>query len=143
VLCINQTNDEELRQEIAKQGAIFAEARGTLTYLRTIDSSDHLAQAICDLGNSVLQSIEISLNKDRSRSTYLARGIQDYRRHAESPQRDWWFTSLWTLQEMILFPSSIWIAGGRKFLCSEWGDSDYRLCRICLFFGRKNVLYNG
>ena len=88
---------------------------GTITYLWTIETGDHLAQAICDLGNFVLHSIEISLENNRSKSLYASEGLQDYRRHAENLQSDWWFSSLWTLQEMILFPSSIWMAADGSF----------------------------
>lgn len=122
VLCINQANDEELRQEISKQGSIFAQARGTITYLWTIESGDHLSQAICDLGDFVLHSIELSLSQDRSRSSYTSQGSQEYRTHAEMLQRDWWFSSLWTLQEMILFPSSIWIAVDGNY-CAVNGET--------------------
>lgn len=110
VLCINQEDVEEKREEIAKQGAIFAQARTTLTYLWTIENGDSLAQAICNLGDFVLHSIEISLGRDRTKSAYVSGGLKDFQHHAKVLQRDWWFTSLWTLQEMILFPSSVWMA---------------------------------
>ena len=104
MLCIHQEDVEEKREEIAKQGAIFAQAKATITYLWTIENGDSLAQAICNLVDFVLRSIEISLERDRTKSAYVSGGLKDYQHHAKVLQRDWWFTSLWTLQEMILRP---------------------------------------
>ncbi len=110
VLCIDQDDCEAKKEEIAKQGAIFARARGVLAYFWTIENADHLAQALCDLGDFVLQSIEICSVEDRRRSEYTPQGVQNYNSHAVDLQNEPWFSSLWTLQEMILFPSSIWMA---------------------------------
>jgi hypothetical protein len=88
--------------EIKKQASIFATASGVLlAYLWKVQNGDHLAQALCNLGDFVLHSLEFSLDWNRSRSEYSTESPRQYELYVEKVVQDPWFTSLWTLQEMI------------------------------------------
>lgn len=110
VLCIDQSNPEELREEIAKQGAIFANASATLTYLWSLRSSDELMDALGDIGKLLLRSLRFSdPTMPDDDENLRQRGM------AEQLRVDPYFSSLWTLQESIICPSSIWLAGNGDF----------------------------
>jgi hypothetical protein len=122
ILCINQQDPVEKQQEISKQGSIFAQAKGVLIYLWTIPSGHKLALGLCHLGDSVLWSMKISPKGDlwrlKNNASYRGRryatgGPKEERSvtpFAWAIQADPWFTSLWTMQEMILCPSGILMA---------------------------------
>jgi len=122
VLCINQSDGEEKRTEISKQAAIFARAKGVVSYLWTLESADDLIDAVQDLGDIVLWSVRLSGPQDREQSTFM--GSSRPRPRAERPgakfQLDHWFTSLWTLQEMILSPGSLFLTAKGDY-CSVNG----------------------
>jgi hypothetical protein len=119
VLCINQADGAERQEEISKQGSIFAQAKGVLAYLWNVESGKELVPALDDIGNLVLWSARLSNIEDREKS----RGIQydpnyipeNHRTTADTLLSDPWFSSLWTLQEMILFPASLWVTRQGEF----------------------------
>lgn len=114
VLCINQKDPEEMSEEIAKQGAIFAEAKAVLTYLWSLRSGYELVHALCDLGDFLLSSLRISRPEiqESANSTLSASQKAQFGAQLRS---DPWFTSHWALQEMILCPSAIWMTKNGEF----------------------------
>ena len=104
VLCINQSDEDELREEIAKQGAIFANATASLTYLWTMSSGEELKCALGNLGLLLLRALRFS--DPTVPSTELTTYLQTM---AKGLREDPYFSSLWTLQESIISPSSVWI----------------------------------
>jgi Heterokaryon incompatibility protein (HET) len=123
VLCIDQTNEEEKQQEIAKQGSIFAKAKGVLVYAWSIPNGHQLALALCDLGDSVLWSLRLPQRGVflGNSATYSGRypngdsGELSVYYAAMAMQADPWFSSLWTMQEMVLCPSGVLMAKNGEF----------------------------
>ena len=113
VFCINQHDSAERRAEIAKIGSIFAKAKGVLTYLWGLQSGDELAHALCDLGDMILWMLRFSAPRDRECSKYAKK--QSPPEFGSLLRSDPWFESLWTLQEMILCPSTLWLARNGDF----------------------------
>ena len=116
VLCIDQSNKgPEKDQEIAKQGAIFKEARGVLVYLWSIDDGRHLVVALRELGDTLSFYWKLSTGDNRQ----AAADWEDRHPHigtlGKALRNDPWFTSLWALQEKILAPASIWTARDGSF----------------------------
>lgn len=109
VLCIDQVDAKERQPEISKQGQIFARAKGGLIYLWTIPHGNELAHAICDIGDLVLWALRICSPEKRDTSTCRLKSL-DHSYFGANLRNDPWFSSLWTLQEMILFPSCILMA---------------------------------
>lgn len=131
VLCIDQEIKMEGEKEIAKQGAIFAQAKGVYIWLTSVPNGHQLARALCHLGDSVLRPLRITDDSDlrnkKCRATYHRRDEEDrakeslaaWRRVARldfldpstrALQNDPWFTSLWTMQEMVMCPSGVLMA---------------------------------
>jgi len=122
VLCINQNDKEETKSEISKQGTIFASAKGVIVYLWNIANGDELGYALCDLGDFIL--FGMMLSKYGEGSTFDSQTEErDSKEMARKLRSDPWFSSLWTLQEMILTPSSVWMARN--------GDTCYVNEKIC------------
>ena len=122
VLCINQDDQSpEKNEEIAKQGAIFKEARGVLVYLWSIDDGKQLAAALRELGDVLRFYWTLPIGDDRQAAT----DWEDQQPHigafGKALRTDPWFTSLWTLQETILAPASIWTARDGSF-CRVLGN---------------------
>lgn len=122
VLCINQGDQNpEKNEEIAKQGAIFKAAKGVLVYLWSIDDGTQLAAAIRELGDVLRFYCTLPTGVDHQ----AAADWEDRQPHigsfGKALRADPWFTSLWTLQETILAPASIWTARDGSF-CQELGD---------------------
>ena len=107
VLCINQQKGEERSAEIAKQGSIFKHAKSTLVYLWTLQTADHLARAMGELGDVILM---IAGDPDR-----LSTHKQYADEYGSKLRSDYWFSSLWALQEMVLAPASTWITRDGSF----------------------------
>lgn len=113
ILCINQNNDVEAQKErdreIAKQAKIFSFARGAFTWLWTIGER-RLFDALEAFGDllSWYSHFPDRLGRQASqpRRTIAA---QDWPKLFNVLQKDHWFTSLWTLQEMVLAPASVWM----------------------------------
>ncbi|KAL6876220.1 hypothetical protein HDV57DRAFT_501956 [Trichoderma longibrachiatum] len=117
VLCIRQNPDPgrpeevaEKAEEIAKQGAIFKEANGVLVYLWSLDSGEQLAAAADELGKLMQWYWQIVVSQDFQAATKRNGREQPVDQHAQRLRADPWFSSLWTLQEMVLAPASVWIA---------------------------------
>lgn len=103
VLCIDQTNSEEMREEIAKQGFIFDAARAVITCLWSLNTGLELAYALRDFGDRFLWSLRVSGPETRESSFLVGESTNDHdETFAEGLRSDPWFSSLWTLQEMIL-----------------------------------------
>lgn len=111
VLCINQEDEDELRQEIAKQGAIFGAAESVLVYLWTLKTTDSLAYALGHLGEQLLWWLRLAEPSHKEKARYKAPTIEpdEIAKHSDALRSDHWFSSLWTLQEMILAPASLWL----------------------------------
>ena len=110
VLCIDQDNPAEVREEVAKQGAIFGSAKGVITYLWTLETAESLSHALADLGDILLWWLRIARPGARERAKITDEERNLYGDHyGQSLRSDYWFSSLWTLQEMILAPASQWI----------------------------------
>ena len=134
VLCINQGDQNpEKDEEIAKQGAIFKEARGVLVYLWSIDDGKQLAAALRELGDVLRFYWTLPIGVDHQ----AAADWKDRQPHigafGKALQTDPWFTSLWTLQETILAPASIWTARDGSFcqvlndvLTTNWAATRFR-----------------
>ncbi|TFA98802.1 hypothetical protein CCMA1212_009360 [Trichoderma ghanense] len=117
VLCIRQDPDPrspeevaEKAEEIAKQGAIFKEAKGVLVYLWSLDSGSQLAAAADELGKVMRWYWQIVVSQDFQAASKRNGREQLMDQYAQRLRSDPWFSSLWTLQEMVLAPASVWIA---------------------------------
>jgi hypothetical protein len=125
VLCINQDDPTELRKEISKQAAIFGAAKAGLVYLWSIDSAHELGRVMSSLGDLLLWSLQFSDWDAQKRSDLL--DAQKFPWHIQRRldgklRLDPWFSSLWTLQEMTLAPSSIWMTRSGHW-CSVNGQT--------------------
>ncbi|ERF70322.1 hypothetical protein EPUS_09340 [Endocarpon pusillum Z07020] len=115
VLCIPQKKSSpEMANvkaiEIAKQGAIFKNARSVLVYLWSIDDGAQFAATMKELSAMMRWYWQIMVSQDFQATTkHNGRKRCD---DSSGPRlrEDPWFSSLWTLQEMILAPASVWIA---------------------------------
>ncbi|KAH7464033.1 hypothetical protein FOMA001_g17948 [Fusarium oxysporum f. sp. matthiolae] len=110
VLCINQKpqtmeQKKEKKAEIDKQGSIFKEANGVLVYLWSVDEGAQFKSAIRELGNMMCWYWQIAMARTKHDAHKPC--IDE---SAKILRQDPWFSSLWTLQEMILAPASVWIA---------------------------------
>ena len=112
MLCIDQSNTRERREEIAKQGAIFANAKAGFTYLWSIPSGNELVGALQYIGNLLLRSLKFS---DPAVSELDDEAAANQLVMAERLRSDPWFSSLWTLQETIICPSSVWLTNDGNF----------------------------
>ncbi|KAH6684511.1 hypothetical protein B0J14DRAFT_14422 [Halenospora varia] len=111
VLCIPQQDGHpDKASEIAKQPAIFKDAKGVLVYLWSIDDGTQLRAAMQDLSDMLrwYWNIIVSHNGSAPNQANDRRPCLDT--FGETLRRDPWFSSLWTVQEMILAPASTWIA---------------------------------
>ena len=112
VLCIDQSNPREREEEIAKQGAIFANAKAGLTYLWSLESGDELTCALRDIGKLLLRAL-VFANPSISELQYPL--SEQELAMSNKLRTDPWFSSLWTLQEAIICPSSVWFANDGQF----------------------------
>jgi hypothetical protein len=120
VLCINQGADTaaeaEKKSEIAKQAQIFANATASIAYLWGLDERDRhdLSRALGALGGLLAACICFRPGQPFLGASH-ASSVCTFPQHTEWDhlftrlQDDKWFTSLWALQEMVLFPSAIWM----------------------------------
>ena len=108
VLCINQDDEVEKRIEIEKQANIFGNADGAIAFLWTLDDNRTLSCALKAFGNLLAWSLTFA---DIERDKVVGSGASQEacRRACERLRGDHWFTSLWALQEIVLFPSAIWM----------------------------------
>jgi hypothetical protein len=115
VLCINQDpkteeQKQEKAQEIAKQDAIFKNAKGVLVYLWSLDNGTVLKSAINDLRRMMRWYWQINVAQDYAVAS-RSNDQDPYDAGSGNVLRiDPWFSSLWTLQEMVLAPASVWMA---------------------------------
>ncbi|KAF3912445.1 hypothetical protein ABW20_dc0102944 [Dactylellina cionopaga] len=124
VLCINQQDQVEKRQEIGKQGSIFKQAKGIIVWAWTIPSGHDLALAMYHLGTGVLWSLRVPINNIMTGgevASYKAWKRDRTKQHRESLAAarvlwaDPWFSSLWTMQEMVLCPSGLLMAKNGEY----------------------------
>ncbi|CAH0021699.1 unnamed protein product [Clonostachys rhizophaga] len=125
VLCINQEDSNQREREIAKQGSIFGKAKAVFVYAWTIPDGHQLALALCNLGESLLWALRVPPRGifGGQTATYAGRPIRrasiwNTLRDSEAAQTlrdDHWFSSLWTLQEMILCPSGLLMTRNGEF----------------------------
>ncbi|QDS71797.1 hypothetical protein FKW77_009438 [Venturia effusa] len=116
VLCINQKDELEKKREIAKQATIFGNAAGVISYLWTLESADALIHPLRGLELLLSWALTFSecpgrkscLNHERGRE--FAAGDTPFSHHFERLRIDYWFTSLWALQEIVLAPAAVWMA---------------------------------
>ena len=93
---------------------IFAKAKGVFIYMWSLQSGDELAQALCNLGDVLLLLLTVEAPETRPSSSYaLQKTSTDT--FADLLRSYPWFESLWTLQEMILCPSTLWLAKNGDF----------------------------
>ena len=107
VLCIDQQKGEERNMEIAKQGSIFKHAKSTMVYLWTVETAEDLARAMRELGEVILMAVG-----DPERLSVHKQYADEY---GSKLRADYWSSSLWTLQEMVLAPASTWITRDGSF----------------------------
>jgi hypothetical protein len=113
VLCIPQNVEslkKEKAEEIAKQGAIFKNATAVLVYLWSLDTGTQLASAINELNNMMgwYWGLNGPKNLEADRKHNGRKACVD--NFGPMLRNDPWFNAMWTLQEMVLAPASIWIA---------------------------------
>jgi len=130
IFCINQDDPEEKRIEIAKQGSIFGNAKAVIVYFWDIPDASMILHCLEDIGSLVLDS-EFSKDTppellpslyERSRCGLAAsagglhrlprRGREDIMSRFRA---SYWFSSLWTLQEMILSPCALWVTADLNY----------------------------
>ncbi|KIX03987.1 uncharacterized protein Z518_07540 [Rhinocladiella mackenziei CBS 650.93] len=127
VLCINQNADKvakaEKEAEIAKQAQIFRNATASMAYLWTLNErKDHdLSRALGAFGGLLASCIYFRPGQPIVDGRNVPRfGVMPpYAEWNDSFSRlreDNWFTSLWALQEVVLFPSAIWITQDGGFV---------------------------
>lgn len=120
VLCINQNGDRKARAEkkteISKQAQIFQNATASIAYLWSLDerTSHDLSLALGAFGGLLASCIYFRPDQPfLGASSFVGSGIYPPHDQWENLfarlQEDKWFTSLWALQEMVLFPSAIWM----------------------------------
>ena len=108
-LCIPTNDDAAKQREIGKQAGIFNRAKAVVTWLWTLDD----AKPLQALGAGLLQTLRWH-NSFGVKGTVKS-GFKDlgalgdfFERHKPAAVlEDGWFSSLWTLQEMILHPNMI------------------------------------
>lgn len=114
VLCIDQSDSEDNKdkeREIAKQANIFGQAKGVIAFLWTMDQQIVLANALTSFGNLLAWSFQFGKYRDEmivheeSKRSSVSILPSDF----ERLRGDNWFTSLWALQEIVLFPEAIWM----------------------------------
>lgn len=115
VLCIPQNpqtpeEKQEKDTEIAKQGAIFKDANGVVVYLWSIDEGKEFAAGINELSNLVRWYWQTTFSKHADAKNKQRGPKTCFDKFAPRLRNDPWFSSLWTLQEMVLTPASVWIA---------------------------------
>jgi hypothetical protein len=116
VLCINQKNQEEKKREIAKQAKIFASAEGVIAYLWTLETADALAQPLMGLKHLLSWALVFG-RCEAHRSYFIRERVRASTRmdnsftcpQFEALRTDYWFTSLWALQEIVLAPAGVWM----------------------------------
>jgi hypothetical protein len=111
VLCINQVDEDELRREIAKQCAIFGAAESVLVYLWTLKTADSLAYALGHLGEQLLWWLRLVEPSHKEKARYKALTVEpdEVAKSSDALRSNHWLSSLWTLQEMVLTPASLWL----------------------------------
>lgn len=116
VLCINQDDLAQKREEIGKQATTFGNAKACLSYLWSIDSDDELAHIMASFGDQwslILTSSDSGVRRQLDGLEKLPPHIQE--RLDIKLRQDPWFTSLWVLQEMVLAPAQIWMTRSGRF----------------------------
>jgi hypothetical protein len=118
VLCINQDDENQKKEEIAKQASIFGNAKACLGYLWSLDSEDELAHIMASFGDQLLWSLILTSSDFRMQSQL--NGLEKLPAHIQKKldgklRLDPWFTSLWALQEMVLAPAQIWMTRSGSF----------------------------
>lgn len=120
VLCVpqdprNSQEREDMAREIAKQSAVYREAKGVLIYLWTLETGALLAQAMQELLELRRWYWQIVVSQDFQAET---------KHNGRKPlvdiagrilRADPWFSSQWILQEMILAPHSVWVSQDGSF----------------------------
>lgn len=115
VLCINQKNEEEKKKEIAKQAKIFEDAAGVVVYLWTLETADVLTTPLEGLKHLLSWALIFGdcpeqrscFTKERGRAPTT--GDTSFAQHFNALRTDYWFTSLWALQEIVLAPAGVWM----------------------------------
>ncbi|KAK6501021.1 hypothetical protein TWF506_003776 [Arthrobotrys conoides] len=117
--CINQTDVNEKKQEIAKQGSIFENAKAVLVWAWGIPRGHDLALAMYHLGTCLIWSLranDVGVSKYGAGAVTYKPWNGGKRKHRDSLEAakllwdDPWFNSLWTMQELVLYPSGLLMA---------------------------------
>ena len=123
IFCINQDDNDRARAEkkveIGKQAQIFQNATASLAYLWTLDeyTRHELSGAVDAFGALLSSCVHFKPGQPfLGGSTALRASMfpphdlwKDRKELFTLLQDDKWFTSLWALQEMVLFPSAVWM----------------------------------
>lgn len=135
VLCIDQTeceNNTHKEREIMKQATIFGQAKGVIAFLWTIDERLILTNALYSFSNLVAWSLRFGRNEqhivhetNRSPKSIVPTDFERLR-------GDNWFTSLWALQEIVLFPEAIWMTRDGGFCKLNGKPMTTRLLAIAI-----------
>lgn len=133
LFCICQDDSEEKSDEIARQSGIFRGSQGSIAWLNDVTSWKGVKSGLKWL-NLKLQRNTMR-HHDTSTPEYRAVSDEDLARAAEEAQQDAelcrlesnerepvsWFSSLWTLQEVILSPGMTVCSNDWTELTDDWG----------------------
>lgn len=103
IACIDQEDKKTKMEEVGRQAGIFANAGMAFVWLWTA-STDRLRVTLED----VFESRQVAIPLDSTVSDSQAEKWLDFLQQAvDTLLGDWWFSSLWTLQEQGLRPDAI------------------------------------
>lgn len=103
IACIDQEDEKTKMEEVGRQAGIFANAGMAFAWLWTA-STDRLRFVLEDIFGS--RRIAIPLDETMSESQ-VEEWLRTLQQAVDTLLNDWWFSSLWTLQEMGLRPDAI------------------------------------
>lgn len=111
VLCIDQGfgSGRERQAEIEKQAKIFADAAGVLCYLWQEEQSDGLSRSVDGLGELLRWALVFKDDEQHSAMFDSVPDLSSYHQLFDRLRSNDWFTSLWTLQEIVLAPAGVWM----------------------------------
>lgn len=103
IACIDQEDEKTKMEEVGRQAGIFANAGMAFAWLWTA-STERLRVVLED----VFESRQIAIPLDETMSESQAENrLRTLQQAVDTLLEDWWFSSLWTLQEMGLRPDAI------------------------------------
>lgn len=111
VLCIDQGfgSGRERQAEIEKQAKIFADAKGVVCYLWQEEESESLCKAIQGLGELLDWALVFGEPPEESSQFEATPDPHCFHHLFNKLRSNDWFTSLWTLQEIVLAPAGVWL----------------------------------